>query len=274
MHGEAFRIAWVNGRVTTVVPVTKLVRLIVGEGLDDLLARRHHERAVLHDWLADWLALQEQQLDRAVARRLEADSHTAAQLYARMVLEHFPVHAQLRPLEVEELAPCAVAAARRRERVIGTWLHSQGDDGNVRSLALAGVRSGGRLGHFTIRLHAKEPLPRDDSECGCRVAAIRVDDCCWNVLVPEHLEMRVPHLVGTLEVEPDLEQLEAVRPVPLKKREHLRVRDAFACSHPLHIASLAKAALRAERVAVINNAMSHKGDGLEPAVRVLWKPWH
>ena len=42
-----------------------------------------------------------------------------------------------------------------------------------------------------------------------------------DVVVPQHREVCVDHLVGAGQVEPDLEQLGRVRPLPLEEGEHL-----------------------------------------------------
>jgi hypothetical protein len=66
-----------------------------------------------------------------------------------------------------------------------------------------------------------------------------------DVVVPEHREVRVGHLVDRRQVQPDLEQLERVRSFRVEEREHLAVHDAGAGSEPLDV-SPAEAGRRAE----------------------------
>ncbi len=83
-----------------------------------------------------------------------------------------------------------------------------------------------------------------------------------DVVVPEHREVRVGHLVDGREVQPDLEQLERVRPLAVEEREHLGVHDALARGEPLHVAA-PEAGRGAERIGVVDDAAAHVGDGLE-----------
>ncbi len=59
---EAPGVSRVHRLVARPGPAAELRALVVGEGLLDLVARVHHERAVLHDRLADRAALQQQDL--------------------------------------------------------------------------------------------------------------------------------------------------------------------------------------------------------------------
>ena len=58
-----------------------------------------------------------------------------------------------------------------------------------------------------------------------------------NLFGPEHLEMRLGHLVAGRQVEPDLEQLKAVFPIALQQWKHFGVHDAAPGSQPLHVAA-------------------------------------
>jgi hypothetical protein len=79
--------------------------------------------------------------------------------------------------------------------------------------------------------------------------------------------VRIGHLAALGQVEPDLEQLQRVGRGRVQQREHLRVHDALAGRHPLHVAA-AEARGGAQRVAVVDQALAHDGHGLEAAVRV------
>ena len=92
-----------------------------------------------------------------------------------------------------------------------------------------------------------------------------------DVLGPEHREVRRGELVLARQVQPDLKQLQRVRPVAIEQREHLRVDDASTRRQPLHVAH-PEPRRRAERIRMVDVALADDGHRLEPAVRVLWKP--
>ena len=96
-------------------------------------------------------------------------------------------------------------------------------------------------------------------------------DVTRDVLVPQHREVRVDHLVGRRKVQPDLEQLARVRPGRVEQREHLAVDDAGAGGEPLHVAATEPGG-GAERVGVVDEALAHEGDRLEATMRVLREP--
>ena len=90
---------------------------------------------------------------------------------------------------------------------------------------------------------------------------------------PQHREMRLGELVGSRQVEPDLEQLDGVRGITIAQREHLGVNDAATGGEPLHV-SAAEARRRAERVGMVDEALPDDGDRLEAPVRMLREAGH
>ena len=72
--------------------VRDLAGLVIGDRLLDLLARVHHERAVLHDRLAKRLA-REQQHARALLARLDAHGVAVRQQPRRTVLQRLAIRA-------------------------------------------------------------------------------------------------------------------------------------------------------------------------------------
>ena len=74
-----------------------------------------------------------------------------------------------------------------------------------------------------------------------------------DVAVPQHGEVRLDELVLGGQVQPDLEELQRVRPLGLEQREHLGVDDALAGGEPLHVAPT-EAGGGAERVGVVDQA--------------------
>ena len=115
-------------------------------------------------------------------------------------------------------------------------------------------------------------LARDHRDLG-RATVVVGHAVPREVLVPQHREVRLDHLVGGGQVEPDLEQLGDVRALAVEQREHLAVHDALARGEPLHVAA-AEARGRAERVGVVDEAVPHERDRLEAAVRVLREAGH
>ena len=101
-----------------------------------------------------------------------------------------------------------------------------------------------------------------------------------DVLGPQHREVRLDELVLGRQVEPDLEQLERVRPVARRPAGTSR---SARCPPPAvsHCTSpRAEAGGGAERVGVVDRAPAHEGDRLEATVRVLGEarapcsPWY
>lgn len=75
------------------------------------------------------------------------------------------------------------------------------------------------------------------------------------------------------QVEPNLEQVQRIRLGLMHKRHHLRVLDAASSSEPLRVA-IAVARRAARGVTVVNEALRHDGNRLEPSVGMRGKPWH
>jgi hypothetical protein len=94
-----------------------------------------------------------------------------------------------------------------------------------------------------------------------------------DVVIPEHREVGVDHLVGSRQVHPDLEQFEGVGLLVVEQREHLGVLDPAARGHPLNV-TFAVAGGRSERVGVVDESASDEGDRLESAVRMLGEAGH
>jgi hypothetical protein len=95
----------------------------------------------------------------------------------------------------------------------------------------------------------------------------------WHVMVPEHREIGRRELGPRGQVDPDLKQLEAIARIGLEQRKHFRVHDAGAGREPLYVAA-AEARSRAERVAVVDEALAHVSHGLEAAMRMLREAGH
>ena len=68
----------------------------------------------------------------------------------------------------------------------------------------------------------------------------------------------------------DLEQFHRIRRVSIEQRKHFRMDDPLAGRDPLNV-SRTEPRRRAERIRVIDVSMAHDRDGLESAVRMLWK---
>jgi hypothetical protein len=88
---------------------------------------------------------------------------------------------------------------------------------------------------------------------------------------PQHAEMWLRHLGSGWQIDPYLEELQAILRVLTAQREHLRVCDAASSCHPLHV-SVAEAATAAEAVRVIHNPMPDDSHSLETTMRVSRKP--
>ena len=90
---------------------------------------------------------------------------------------------------------------------------------------------------------------------------------------PQHREVRLDHLVGRGQVEPDLEQLGRVRCGRVDEREHLAVHDAGAGREPLRVAA-SETGRGTQRVGVVDQPPAHQRDGLEATMGMLGKPGH
>src|SRR5688572_17720625 len=92
----------------------------------------------------------------------------------------------------------------------------------------------------------------------------------WNLVVPEHREVGGNHLALCRKVQPQLKQLERVRPSRIEQRKHLRMHDSGAGGQPLHVAH-PEAGGRAERIGMIDITLADDGHRLEAAMRMLRK---
>ena len=93
-------------------------------------------------------------------------------------------------------------------------------------------------------------------------------DVARDEVAPQHREVRLHHLVGDGQVQPDLEQLQRIGGLAVDQREHLRVQDALARRQPLDVAAAITRG-RAHRVGVIEESAPHDGHGFEPAMGML-----
>ena len=94
-----------------------------------------------------------------------------------------------------------------------------------------------------------------------------------NRLGPQHREVRLDHLVGPGQVQPDLKELHRVGLVLIEQREHFRMHDPAPGSHPLHI-SAAEPRRGTERVAVVDVPAARQRHRLKSPVRMLGKAGH
>src|SRR5262245_43690539 len=77
-----------HGFVRRPGPASKTRSLIIAKCLVDLLARVHHERPILHDWLTDWPTLQQEEL--ALVRPVfKSDCNFSVELYGGVSCERF-----------------------------------------------------------------------------------------------------------------------------------------------------------------------------------------
>ena len=175
----------------------------------------HHERAVLRDRLADRPALQQQQLDAAVAageqrRGSSARDHGAGGRADRRA------------------SPIAHARRRRRRRACGPCSARAPGAASTRARLERDVpdrdvglgRDGPRVRRRRRAARWPPSAPAMTVISVARPASSSRRDC-GDVVAPQHREVRVDHLVGGGQVQPDLEQLERVRPVAVEQREHL-----------------------------------------------------
>src|SRR6266704_3004734 len=223
--------------------------LVVAHRLDELLLGVHHERAVARDRLGDGNAREKQQpapgrgAPKANSVALDQQRHLAvANLRALVPDEHRTLeHIHERLLLARERC-CHVRRSVYRPVLV--------DDRDVR------VDHGAR----------PERLARDHPHARASVLALRLGNLArGNLLVarPRHLQFR-------RQIHPDLE---AVHPPALladAARGHLGVNDARPGGHPLHVARAEHAAV-AGRVLVLELALQHISDGLEAAMRVIWR---
>ena len=163
----------------------------------------HHERPVLRDRLADRAALQHERLgavraagDRRRARRVRSDG-------AGRRLEVVVADAH-RALEDVERAD-GVGARGRRQRP----LRASGSSTTCQIARSASGRDAHELGGGGGG--SSPPSAPAMTVTSVVRPSSSVDDVARDVLVPEHREVGLDHLVGGRQVQPDLEQLARVR---------------------------------------------------------------
>src|SRR6266571_7956385 len=221
--------------------------LIVAHGLHDLLLGVHHERAIAGDRLSDRNAGEKQQ---PACARHAAKAHRVAlpeqgELPVANLLPSVPdEHRALKQVRQRLLL------ARKRDGDIGARFDRPVliDDWDVR------VDHGARA----------QRLARDHTHARAPVIAHGLGNLArGNLLVagPSHLQFRG-------QVHPYLESVHSAALLADPLRRHLRMHDAGARGHPLHVAR-AKHAAMAGRVLVLELALQHVRDGLEAAMRVI-----
>src|SRR5262245_45234506 len=109
--------------------------------------------------------------------------------------------------------------------------------------------------------------PGDDGDLRRASLVVRQGDA-RNIAAPQHREVRSDKLVGLGEVEPDLKELEWIRLVLPKEREHLAMDDAGACRQPLNVPR-AETCGSSKRIGMIDGSASKDRDRLEAAMRML-----
>ncbi|MNT02972.1 hypothetical protein D3C72_1374880 [compost metagenome] len=260
---EAAGVARVHGALGIPGPAAEAGRLVIGEGLHDVVAGVADEGAVLGDGLGDRAALQHQ---HAVGGGPgdEGQIHVRAHLGAGVVGDGRARDPQ--PGAFEEVERAVGAGLGRRQRPGRAGLHRDRPDGHV-GVGLGGPR---------VRRGARGALAADVAGHHQNLGALaRVVEEAGDRqgFAPQHLEVRLGHLARAREVEPDLEELDRVGAGRVEQGEHLRMDDALARRQPLHVAR-AEARRGAERVGVVDVAVEHDGDGLEAAVRVPGEARH
>ena len=235
---------------------------VVGEGLLDARLVVHHERPVLRDRLTDRPALQHEHLGsrpphwrsggaRRCARRRRPSSRARARRW---------------PATLRRRRPCGRC---RRLRWAGGSTRAPGSSTTCQMARSASGREAHELGGAG---NGWRPASAPAMTVTSVVRPSRsLDDVARQVLVPEHREVGLDHLVGGREVEPDLEQLAGVGPVLVEEREHLAVDDAPPGGEPLHVAP-AEAGGGTEGVGVVDVALPGEGHRLEAPVGVLGEP--
>lgn len=235
-------------------PAAKLRVLVVLEGLKDLRAGVHHEGAMLNHRLADGPGLEDKNLDRRTA----GGKFRLTPAVYRQALGSFdllPVQQQTLPLE--EIDHSACGRRRRWQAESAARENADQPDADV-TFRPAGP---------TVRRRGKRQrvAPLAGDEIDMHAVAVEVD--LRDLFAPEHGEVRLNHLVLRRQVEPDLKQFEGIVVILSQERKHLRVLDAAACGHPLHVA-FTIAAGGAHGIGMVHIPLPDNRDGLKPPVRV------
>ena len=272
MAGEPLDVGPVVGVVDVPRPSTEAGFVVVGVGLLDVGLGRHDERPVLHDGFTDRASLQDQHLGGVAVVGVaaaggvvgDADGHVASDdrtlptLHLGVTDPHGAVTEH-----VDDAHGVGVAGNGHGPR--RPLRHAEVPDVDV-AVGTGGVGVRGR-GGCPVSLH---DLAGDDGDVH-RAAGLVEQGVLGDLVVPQHREVGLDHLVAGGEVDPDLEQLGLVVLVVAQQREHLGVDDAGTGGHPLDVTTT-EAGGRPQGVAVVHVAAAHEADRLEPAVGMLWEP--
>ena len=244
-------------------PAAEAGALVVGERLLDLGLGVHHERPVLDDGLADRAPLQHQHLG-AVGRRSTSSAASARTTRPRVARRRAwpPTRSRARE-EVERpdgvgprgaagsseapASSCGSSRWRRPRRACAPKSAGGGRGGASR-------RRGGPA--TTVTTRSRDPARRSERARGMSSSQSIVK--CGSA-----------NLSARREVQPDLEELERVRPSRVEQREHLGVHDAAAGGQPLHVAARRSAPPRRASREWSMRPVADDGHRLEAAVRVL-----
>ncbi len=184
-----------------------------------------HERSVLGDRLTNGSALQDEYLGTPCSgghghRLVGTDDDPGRRTEG--VLRH-----RDRTLEDVERAG-GVDRCRRRNHPLGERVEDQVPDGQI------GI--GARRVGVRRRPQRSNPVDRPGDHRQLAPPPIIVGQGeTWHLLVPQHREVGVHHLVLRRQIEPDLEELGGVGSCAVEQREHLAVDDARPRRQPLHI---------------------------------------
>lgn len=244
-------------------PTAEARASIIGEGFADLLLRVHHEGTVTSDGLAQRATCEEQKL-RGARTVDQRHGCVTAQIQIIPHGDRSPAHGKrMTRVKVE---PPIDAAARRRQYPARARRHLHGPDGHLR-LFLARPRTRRRRERRGVLI-----APRHDGQLG-RASVGIAQNAPRDALAPQHREVWRDSFVRTRQIQPDLKELDRIRPILTHEREHLRVLDAIARGEPLHVAN-AVASGGAHRIGVIEQTTPHHSDGLEAAMWMGRKARH
>ena len=230
----------------------ELARLEVLDRLDQLGLGVHHERAVLKHRLVNWLAAQDQNLERRPPRLLRLRGRHGDPV-AR------PEHGQL-PL-VNRLPHWADRPAARQyvDQRVEVAVPRQVQTG-------AGLNSRMRQGDWRVR--RSRPLMSVDLACDDadqRAAVVRRQQP--DLVALDRLILRCRELVLARQVHPQLDAVEHAATLHQLSGRGLDVQYPRACRHPLG-GAVGDEAASPVRILMRETAVDHVGDGFEPAVRM------
>src|SRR5215470_364976 len=195
-----------NRRVFRKRPAAELRALVVVERLFELRTRVHDERAVLRDWLVDWTALQQQDL-RGAADGL--NRHGTIGMYTN----------RRRPRDnaIDDLHAGALEEVKRsRDERVARGRNGPRRAGLERNRPDTEVRRRIRCPRVRRRrewCHSANGAGNDGDDGGPAGGILFAQS--WDLRIPEHREVRIDHLGFRRQVQPDLKELELVRPVQI-----------------------------------------------------------